>query len=86
MEDVYTTEGRITPTTIFSSAENTGSKLPTISVTSGISKLGQHLHLGQTSNTHIDPTTEEKALFQRYVTFKQMHQEKPLTLLRGCPQ
>ena len=86
MEDVYTTEGKITPTTKFSSAEITGPKLPTISITSRVSKLGQHLHLIQTSHTLSNPTTEERTLFQWYVTFKQMHQEKHLTLLRGHPQ
>ena len=29
-------------------------------------------------------TTEERTFFQWHVTFRQMHQEKPLTLLRGC--
>ena len=81
MEDVYTTEGKITPITNFSSMETTGSKLPTNSIISGICKLGQHLHLIHACFTHSDPTTEDRALFQWYVTFKQMHQDKPLTLI-----
>ena len=42
MEDVYTTEGKITATTKFSTTETTGSKLSTLSITSRISQLGQH--------------------------------------------
>ena len=37
-------------------------------------------------HTHSDQTTQEWTLFQQHVTFKQMYQEKSLTLLRGCPQ
>ena len=86
MEDVYTTEDKITTTTKFSTMETPGSKLSTLSITSRISQLGQHLYILYTSHTQNNPTTEEKILLQWHVTFKKMHQEKPLTLLRGCSQ
>ena len=51
-----------------------------------LAKPGQHLHLVQTFHTHSDATTKERTFFQWHVTSKQMHQEKPLTFLRGHPQ
>ena len=86
MEDVYLTGSKITPTTKFSTVEATSSKLSTLSITSRISKFGQHLYILQTSHTHSNLPTEERTFLQWHVTFKQMHQEKPLTLPRGCPQ
>ena len=84
MENVYTTEGNITATTKFSTTETTSSRLHTISIASRISKLGQHLHLLQTSYTHSNPTTKERTFFQWHVTSAQMYQEEPLTLLRDA--
>ena len=86
MEDVYPTESKITTTAEFSIMEATGSKLSTLSITGRISKLEQHLYILQTAHPHSDPTTEERTFFQWHVTFQEMHQEKPLTVLRGCPQ
>ena len=43
MEDVYTTEGKITTTTKLSTTETNGSKLSALSITSRIGKLLQHL-------------------------------------------
>ena len=86
MEDVYTTEGKITTTTEFSTTETNSSKLPTLSITGRIGKLGQHLYIIQTTYTQNNPTPEKRTFYQWYVTIQQMHQEKPLTLLRGCPQ
>ena len=83
MEDAYTTEGKITATTKFSTMETTNSKLPTLSITGRIGELGQYLYIIQTTYTHSDTTTKETAFFQWYVTFKQMHHERPLTFLRG---
>ena len=83
MQDVYTTESKITETAKFPTAETTGSKLSTLSITGRISKPGQHLYILQTPHTHSDPTTEERTFFQQHATFQQMWEEKPLTLLRG---
>ena len=84
--DVYPTESKITTTTKFSTMENTTSKVSALSITGRISKLGQHLYILQTTHPHSDPITEERTFFQWHTTFQQMHQEKPLTLLRGHPQ
>ena len=86
MEDVYTTEGEITSTTKFSTADTTSSKLPILSITGRIGKHGQHLYIIQTTYTHSDTTTEDRTFFQWHITFRQMHQEKPLTPLRGHSQ
>ena len=45
MEDVYTTEGKITTTTKFPITETTGSKPSNLSTTSRGSKPGQHLYI-----------------------------------------
>ena len=84
MEDVSTTEGKITATTKVSTTETIGSKLASLSLTGRISQLGQHLYILQISHTYSDPPTEERTVLQWYVTFKKMHQEKPLTLLSEC--
>ena len=86
MVDVYPTESKITATAKFSTMETTSSKLSTLNITGRISKLGQHLYISQTAHPHSNPTIEERTFSQWYVTFQQMHQEKHLTLLRGCPQ
>ena len=64
MEDVYTTDGKITTTSKFSTTETTISKLSTFSITSRISKLGQHLYIIQTTHTHRYLTTEERTFLQ----------------------
>ena len=86
MEDVHTTEGKITSTAEFSTTKATSSKLSTLSITGRITKFGQHLYILQTTHIHSDSTTEERTFLQWHVTFRKMHQEKPLTLLRGCLQ
>ena len=86
MEDVYTTEGKITATTKLSTTETTSSQLPTLSITGRISKLGQHLYILQTSNMHSDSIATKRTLLQWHVTHELAHQEKPLTILRRCPQ
>ena len=86
MEDVYTTEGKITTITKCPTAETTGFKLPTLSITGRISKLGQHLCILYTAHTDSGPTNEETTFFQWHATFQQLHKEKPLTLLRVCLQ
>ena len=86
MEDAYTTEGKITAATNFSTMEANSSKLAILNITGRIGKLGQHLYIIKTGYTRSDTTTEEKTFLQYHVTFRQMHQEKPLTLLRGCSQ
>ena len=60
-------------------------QLFTLSITGRVSKLGTaSKHPVQPLHTHSDPTTEETSLlFNGMSPFKQMHQEKPLTLLRG---
>ena len=68
MEDVCTTEGKITTTTEFSTKETTSSKLSTLNITSRIGKLQQHLYILQTSHTHSNPTTEERTFLQWHVT------------------
>ena len=84
MENVYTTEGKITATTKFSTIETTSSELSTLSITGRSGELGQHQYIIQTTCTQSNTTTKERTFFQQYVTFKHKHQEKPLTLLRGC--
>ena len=86
VQDVYPTESKITTTTKFSTMETTSSKLSTLSITGRISELGQYLYILQTTHLHSNLTTEERTFFQWHVTLQQIHQEKPLTLLRGCPQ
>ena len=86
VEDVYPTESKIETTAKFSTMETTSSRLSTLSITDRLSILGQHLYISQITHLHSDPTIEERTFFQWHVTFQQMHQEKPLTLLRGCPQ
>ena len=81
MEDVYTTEGKITPTTKFSTTETTGSKLSMLSITSRISQLGQHLYILQTSHPHSDPTTEERSFLQWHVDFKECTKRSLLPFL-----
>ena len=85
MEDVYTTEGKITATTQFSTTKTTSSELSTLSITGRINEPGQHLYILQTTHTHSDPPTGGRTYFPWHVTFKQTHQKKPLTLLRGHP-
>ena len=83
MEDIYTTEGKIT-TTKFSTMETNGSKLPTLSIAGRTSEFGQHLYIIQTTYTHSNTTTKERTFFQWYVTPQQMHQEEPLTFSGRC--
>ena len=85
MEDVYTTEGKITTTTIFPTMETTSSKLPSVRITGRIGQLGQHVYIIQTTYTHSDSTTTKGTFSQWHVIFTQMHQENPLTILRGSP-
>ena len=59
----YITEGKITATAEFSTAETTISKLPTLSITGRIDELGQHLYIIQTTYVHSSTTTEEKTFF-----------------------
>ena len=82
MENVFTTEGKITATIKLSTMEMTGSRLPSINITSGISKLGQHLYIIQATYPHSSSTIEKGIFIQWHVNFKSMHQEKPLILLR----
>ena len=86
MEDVYPTENKITTVTKSSTTETTSSKLSTFSITGRISRRGQHLYTFQATHSHSHPTTEERIFFQWHVTIQQMHEEKHLTLLRGCLQ
>ena len=79
-------EAIITTITKLSTTETASSKLSTLSITGRISELKQHLHILQTTHTHNNPTVERGTFFQWHVTFQQMHQAKPSTLLRGCPQ
>ena len=58
MENVFTTEGKITVTVKFSTVETTSSQLPAISITSGISELGQYLYILQVTYPHSNSTTE----------------------------
>ena len=83
---MFIQKGKITPTTKFSSMETTSSKLPTVSTTSRIRKLGQHLHIAQASNTHSNPATEEITFIQWHVISRKMHQENPLTFPGRCIQ
>ena len=58
MENVCTTEGKITATTKLSITETTRSQLPTLSITGRIGKLGQHLyHHYQSAHPHSNSTT-----------------------------
>ena len=86
VEDVYPTESRTTTMAKFSITETNSSKLSTLSITGRINKHGQHLYILQTTHPHSDPTTEDRTFFQWNVTLQQIHQEMPLTLLKGCPQ
>ena len=86
MEDAHTTEGKITATSKFPTTETTSSKLPTVCITGRISKLGQHLHILQTTHLHSDPTIKGRTFFQWHVTLQQKHQEKHCTLLRESSQ
>ena len=86
MEDVHAPEGKITTPTRFPTTETLGSTIFTLSITGRISKLGQHLYILQTSHMHSDSITTKRNLFQWHVTFEPAHQEKPLTILRRCPQ
>ena len=63
MEDVYTTEGKITATTKFSTTETTSSKLPTLSITGRIGELEQYLYIIQATYIHSDSTTEERTFW-----------------------
>ena len=60
MEDVYTTEGKITTTTKFHTTETTSSKLSNLSIAGMNYQNGQYLYILQTSHTHSDPITEER--------------------------
>ena len=73
MEDVNTTEGKNTPITNFSTMKTTSLKLPTISITSRISKFGQHLHLIHAPHTYSDPNSEERTFNQWHVISRKMH-------------
>ena len=53
-EDVYAPEGKITPLTRFPTTDTPGSTIFTLSITSRISKLGQHLYILQTFHMHSD--------------------------------
>ena len=78
MIDVLAPEGKIsllTSSTIF-----------TISITSRISKLGQPLYILQTSYMHSVSMATKITLLQWHVILKPVHQEKPLTILRGHSQ
>ena len=86
MKHVFTTEGKIKATVKFSTPETTSSQLPAISITSRISEFVQHLYIFQTTHPHSNSATEKGTFIQWYVNFKWVHQEKPLTLLRGHPQ
>ena len=70
MENVCTTEGKITATIKFSTPEGTCTQLLTVSLTSGISKLGQHLYLIQATYHHSNSTTENGTFSQWNVNFK----------------
>ena len=70
MENVSTTEGKITSTIKFSTPESTSAQLPTISHTSGISKLGQHLYAIQATYPHSNSTTEKRTFVQWHVNFE----------------
>ena len=86
MEDVYAPEGKITPLTRLPTTETPGSTIFTLSITSRISKFGQHLYILQTSHMHSNSIDTKRTLLQWHVTLKPAHQEKPLTLLRRHPQ
>ena len=57
MENVFTTQDKITTTVEFSTLEATSSQVPAISITNGISKLGQHLYILQTMYPHSNSNT-----------------------------
>ena len=86
MEDVNAPQGKITPLTGFPTTEPPGSMIFTLNITSRISKLGQHLYILQTSHMHSDSIATKRTLLQWHVTLKWVQQEKPLTILRRCPQ
>ena len=86
MENVFTTEAKITVTVKFSTPETTRSQLPAVRITSRISELEQHLYILQTTYPLRNSTNEKGTFIQWYVNFKWTHQEKPLTLLRVHPQ
>ena len=64
MENVCTTEGKITATTKLSTTETTCSQLPTLSITGRIGKLGQHLYIIQATYTHSNSTTQKRTNIQ----------------------
>ena len=64
MENIFITEGKITATIKFSTPETTSSQLPAISITSRISKLGQHLYILQTTYPHSNSTTKKETFIQ----------------------
>ena len=70
MEHVLTTEGKITATIKFSTLETTNTQLPTISLTNGISELGEHLYLIQVIYHHSNSTTEKGTFIQWHANFK----------------
>ena len=86
MDNVCTTEGKITATIKISTPQTTSTQLPTVSLTSRISDLGQHSYVIQATYPHNSLTTEKGTFIQWHVNFKYMHQENYLTLLRGHPQ
>ena len=67
MDNVATTEGRITATIKFSTLETTSTQLRTISLTIGISELGQHLYIMQATYPHSNSTTEKGTLKGTFV-------------------
>ena len=68
MENVCTTEGKITATTKLSTMETTSSQVPTLIITGRTGKLGQHLYIIQTTHPHSNSTTEKGTCFQWHVT------------------
>ena len=69
MENVCTTEGKITATTELFTTETTSSQVPTLSITGRIGKLGQHLYIVQTTHAHSNSTTEKGTFFQWHFNF-----------------
>ena len=81
MEDVYTTEGKITATTKFSTMETTSSKLPTLSITGRIGKLGQHLYIIQTTYTYSNTITKERNFLNGMSPLSKCTKRSPLSFL-----
>ena len=70
MENVCTTDGKITATIKFSTPETTSTQLPTMSVTSRISKLGRHLYIIQATYPHSNSTSERGTFIQWHINLQ----------------